>query len=205
MRHAALLLALAAAASETVPSAEPPAASTAPARPLRPVENPWALTYGFDRRGDRYGRVDYRLRWSFEDLKRLPREAERPARTVEETLRGVLQGARLDLYGVRVRPFRDLPLLPPLDAPALSASTAAAAGAPPPLARPRRRAIYSWERLYEDLEDSARREAERFMVREGFDRALPQHSGAAYDQKKALGTALLDLGRGALTDDPSSR
>jgi hypothetical protein len=192
-----LLSALAASGSETIPSSEPAAASTAPARPAAPLINPWELTYGVDRRGQRYGRLDYRLRWSFDDLKKAPRELEHPARGVEETMRGLLQGSRIDLYGVRVRPFRDLPLLPPLDAAAVTASSAAARGAAPAPAR-RRRSLYSWDRLYEDLEDSARRETERFLVREGFDRALPSHSGVPFDQKRALGSGLLDLGKEGL-------
>ncbi len=50
-------------------------------------------------------------------------------------------------------------------------------------------------RLYQDLEFSARRESERFLIREGFDHALPAHRGAPYSQKKALSDGLLEWGR----------
>lgn len=168
-----------------------PAASTAaaPSRPSPPPENPWSLSYGLDRRGAGYGRVDYRLRWSFEDL----REPSLTRFSAERTLRGVLQGSRVELYGLRVRPFPDLPLLPS-ESYAVAASSAPA-GTPAEGARPRPGA---WDRLYEDLERSARRETERFLIREGFDRALPAHRGAPFERKKALGEGLLDLGRGGL-------
>ena len=197
---AGLLLAPAPAAA-----AVEPARSTATARAPRPPENPWALTYGLDRRGDRYGRLDYRLRWSFDDLSERASEPLRaPGAPLEETVRGLMQGMGVELYGVRLRPFRDLALSAPLPRAELAASTAAASGAAPAPARERWLRLYSWERLYEDLESSARRETERFIVREGFDRSLPAYRAKPYDQKKALGAGLLDWGRGALTDMPST-
>lgn len=198
MTPAALLfLALGASAADV------PAYSSGPARQLPPPENPWSLSYGLDRRGSRYGRLDYRLRWSFSDLDSTLRDDERPreGRAAERTLRGLLQGSSLELYGVRMRLFRDLPLSPATEF-AVPASTANAGGRPP--ASPsRHRRHYTWDRLYKDLEDSARREAERFIVREGFDRALPAHKGAPFGQKKALGDGLLELGRGTLDDESS--
>lgn len=197
---AALLLACAPAA----PAAEP-AASTVTARGPRPLENPWALTYGLDRRGDRYGRLDYRLRWSFDDLTdETPEAPHAPGAPLEETVRGLMQGMGVELYGVRLRPFRDLALTAPLPRADFAASTAAAAGAAPPPPE-RRLRVYSWGRFYEDLETSARRETERFIVKEGFDRSLPAYRGKPYDQKKALGTGLLDWGRGAWTEEPAGR
>ena len=195
---AGLLLALApgAASSQAATST-----TTARARAPRPPENPWALTYGLDRRGDRYGRLDYRLRWSFSDLSGgEPEEARAPSAPIEETVRGLMQGMGVELYGVRLRPFRDLALSAPIARAELSTSSGAAAGAPSAPARERWLRLYSWDRLYEDLESSARRETERFIVKEGFDRSLPAYRAKPYDQKKALGTGFLDLGLGALKE-----
>ena len=184
---------------------EAPAPSTAPARQLPPPENPWSLSYGVDRRGARYGRLDYRLRWSFDDLSPAEREQERAreGHATERVWRGILQGSSLEVYGVRMRLFRDLSLQPTSDF-ALATSTTSAvepAAAPPP----RRRRLYSWDRFYQDLEDSGRREAERFMVKEGFDRTLPAHKAAPFGQKKALGEGLLELGRGAMNGEQPER
>lgn len=202
----ALLIASAAvlaAPSSSAAAAAEPSASTAPARsprPPRPPENPWTLTYGLDRRGDRYGRVDYRLRWSLRDFSGPGRAPDSGSGAVfEENVRGLMQGMGVEVYGVRLRPFRDLHLHVPRPA-AVSTAAASSPDAAPRAAR--RRPVYSWERLYEDLESSARRETERFIVREGFDRALPAHRSAPYDQKKALGSGLLDLGMGALAPSP---
>ena len=183
---------------------EAPATSTAPARQLPPLENPWSLSYGVDRRGNRYGRLDYRLRWSFDDLHRPAGEHEREGHTAERAWRGILQGSSLEVYGVRMRLFRDLPLRPDSDFALAPSTSAATAGTPAP-APPRRGRLYSWDRFYQDLEDSGRREAERFMVREGFDRALPAHKAAPYGQKKALGEGLLDLGLGAMNGETRER
>lgn len=185
----------------SVAAAEPPAVSTAAVRLAAPASNPWSLSYGIDRRGARYGNLDYRLRWSFADMLAAPRALERdfarPRRSAEQTFRGLLQGSRMELYGVRVRPFRDLPLLPPVTAYDAVASTSVE---PSPQTAPsaRRPRLYSWERLSEDLEASARRETERFLILEGFNRTLPMHRDAPYGNKKALGEGLLDLGRGVL-------
>lgn len=197
---ALLFLVLGAAAGEA------PATSTAPARLLPPLENPWSLSYGVDRRGNRYGRLDYRLRWSFDAPTPAEKELERAreGHATERAWRGILQGSSLEVYGVRMRLFRDLSLQPESDFALPSSTSAAVAGAPAP-ASPRRSRLYSWDRLYQDLEDSAQREAERFMVREGFDRALPAHKAAPYGQKKALGEGLLDLGRGAMNGEPRER
>lgn len=201
MTPAPLLLAgcLGAASAAALGAPDAPSVSSAApaARPVPPPENPWSLSYGWDRRGARHARLDYRLRWSLDDLREAPRElGERPSRAAEQALRGLLQGARLELYGMRVRPFRDLPLLPREDSRA-PASTAAAGGAAAAAPAPKRR-LYSLPRLYEGLEDSARRETERFLIREGFDLALPGHKDAPFSQKRALGEGLLDLGREGL-------
>jgi hypothetical protein len=97
-------------------SADEPAASTAPAPGrVEAFENPWSLNYGFDRRGQWYG-VDYRIRWDARDLFASPRKVRdnlvRPKDTAETVVYGLLSGASLDLYGVRVRPFRTLPPAP---------------------------------------------------------------------------------------------
>lgn len=193
-----VLLALASAAA-----AEPPAASTTTVRQAAPAQNPWAMSYGLDRRGARYGSLDYRLRWSFNDVlaatRALQRDFGRPRRSAEQTFRGLLQGSRLELYGVRVRPFRDLLLLPPVADFDVVASTSVAPS-PPAAPAARRRRYYSWERLYEDLEANGRREAERFLILEGFDRSLPMHRDAPFGSKKALGEGLLNLGRGVWQD-----
>ncbi|MEQ1919079.1 MAG: hypothetical protein ABL955_07760 [Elusimicrobiota bacterium] len=181
-----LLLSLGAGASE-------PVSSTASVRAPRPPENPWALTYGLDRRGDRYGRVDYRLRWSLEDLSGGRREhSSGPGVPFEATFRGLMKGMGVDVYGVRLRPFRDLALNAPLPAAYVATSTAAASGTAAPASAHGLR-LYSWERFYEDLESSAHREAEGFLVREGFNRALPAYRAAPYSQKRALGSGLLGL------------
>ncbi len=136
MTSALLWLALAAAPC----AAQAP--STAPARGAAEPVNPWSLAYGVDRRGDRYGRVEYRLRWSFDDLSPAPPGFDRAhaqrANFGELTMRGLLQSSRVELYGVMVRPFRDLPLTPREDAYVVATSTDAAAAAPPAPARRRR-------------------------------------------------------------------
>lgn len=198
---AGLLLAGPAAAAEPAPPA-----STATVRALKPPENPWALTYGLSRRGDRYGRLDYRLRWSFSDFSRSSLAEPRPlSAPIEETVRGLMKGMGVEVYGVRLRPFRDLALSAPSAPAGVASSTAAAAGVPSAPSRQSWLRLYSWDRLYEDLQTSAQRETERFIVKEGFDRSLPAYRAAPYDQKKALGTGLLELGRDALKDKGDGR
>ena len=202
----ALLAGTAASAEPTISTA--PARAPRATRATRAPENPWALSYGLDRRGDRFGRVDYSLRWSFRDLDLSGGSSEHPGSSgvpFEETVRGLMQGMRVEVYGVRLRPFRDLALSSPLPAVHFAASTATASGAAAPPAPVRRFRLYSWERFYDDLESSARRETERFIVREGFDRALPEHRATPYDEKRAFGSGLLGLGRGVLAEEPFSR
>lgn len=198
----AFLPVLAASSAEVAISTAPGQVRRTPRAPRAP-ENPWVLTYALDRRGDHSGRVNYHLRWGFGGDAGGGGGSSESALPLEEHLRGLIQGMRVDVYGVRLRPFRDLSLTAPLPAADFAASTVAAAGSP--AAPARRRPVYSWDRLYEDLQRSARRETERFIVREGFDRALPEHRAVPYEQKRALGFGLLDLGRGALSEEPDSR
>ncbi|MFI5345940.1 MAG: hypothetical protein ACHQ51_06155 [Elusimicrobiota bacterium] len=191
-----MLPALALIAAAFVAGAEP-AVSTAAARG-RPtmLENPWSLNYGYDRRGKRFG-LDYRIRWDANDLADSPRRVSEnlssPSDTAQSIAYGLLKGARFDLYGVSVRPFRELGGETPYDIPR---STAAAAGAPPPPARRLRLALDPLE----DLRRNGPREIQRALLREGFNLALPGNRNVPGWQKEAFGRSVLDAGR-AWSDD----
>ncbi len=175
-----------AAAPCRVQAAEPPAPSTAPvrARPAPPAENPWSLSYGVARSGERRGRVDYRLRFDFTR----PSSFRIPPHSVEGAVRGLLRGTQFEYHGLRVRPFRGVPLLR-TDAFAVAGATSTAP-VEPAAATPARR-FYSWERIYEEVRFNACREGERFLLREAFDRALPAYRDVSYGDKRALAEGVL--------------
>lgn len=173
-----------------------PALSTAAAAGRPPLlENPWSLNYGIDRRGKRYG-LDYRIRWDSDDLLRSPRAAREnlysPSETIQSIASGLLLGARLDLYGVRLRPFRDLS---PMASPALPASEGIAASTAPVTGTvvPRRPRL-ELDPLH-DLRRNGQRELQRFLLREGFNLALPGQRGAPSWQKESAARSVLDAGR----------
>jgi len=185
-----------------------PATSTA-AAPGRsaPVENPWSLNYGYDRRGKSYG-LDYRIRWDVRDLFESPQALRdnlvSPTDTAQSVAYGLLKGARVNFYGVSVRPFRDLPAapLPALPGGAgVTASTAAVAGAPP---APRDHRLRLALDPLADLRRNGPREVERFLLREGFDLMLPGNRGAPSWQKEAAARSVLDAGRLWSEDLPGS-
>ncbi|MDE2140868.1 MAG: hypothetical protein KGJ84_00480 [Elusimicrobia bacterium] len=184
-------------------AAAAPAASTATARGRpAPLENPWSLNYGLDRRGQRYG-LDYRVRWDVRDLFDSPRAAREnftnPADTVQSVAYGLLKGARLDIYGVRVRPFRETAPAPFVQSATESSSaTATALAAAPPASR---RLKLSLDPVG-DLRRNGPREIQGFLLREGFNLALPQNRSVPGWQKEAFGRGVLDAGR-AMSDDSS--
>ena len=176
-------------------SAAEPSVSTAPASGrATPLDNPWSLNYGFDRRGQRYG-LDYRIRWDLGDLAGSPRKVRdnlaSPTDTAESVVYGLLSGASLDLYGVRVRPFRSRSSAPrAMTQEGVAASTSAVSAATAPSLRPRLTLD-----PFGDLSRNGRREAESFILREGFDLAVPSQRGAPGWQKEAVSRSVLDAGR----------
>lgn len=155
------------------------------------VENPWFLHVRRSYR-DSSVAMNYQVRWDFSDLKRSPRELAvslaAPLKTLDSGLRGMLHSTRLDLYGVRVRPFRDFVRVePPAEEPAPSS------GATEPAAKPRRR--IDIDPLLDDARRDARREAKRFVITMIFDAALPQARGAPWWQKEAAAEDLVALTR----------
>lgn len=196
-----ILLPLALLAASLASGAEP-ASSTAPARGARElVQNPWSLNYGLDRRGRTYG-LDYRIRWDAGDLRGSTRAARRnfsrPSETAESIAYGLLIGARLNLYGVRVRPFRNM--APP--APAVEETDAAAASAAEASAAPPPRRLRLALDPFGDLRRNGPREVERFLLREGFDLAMPRERGVPSWQKEAVSRSVLAAGRSWSGEEP---
>ena len=172
----AVLLSLPAAAAER---------STAAARP---GDNPWAMEFRHDERGQSV-RLGYRIRWEPGDLVSRPRETmQRPVRTFAESLTDILQSSRLSFYGVHLKPFRrhETPADFAVDA------SSAPAPAPAPAAARRRALTLNLDRSIRDLRFSAEREAQRWLVREAFDQSLPDARGAPYWQKEAAVRSLED-------------
>jgi hypothetical protein len=172
-----------------------PAVSTAASRGRpQPLDNPWSLNYGYDRRGTRVG-LDYRIRFDADDLLDSPRKVSdnftSPSDTAQSIVYGLLKGARLNLYGVSVSPFRELSNAPVATPAAVDGSTTAAPGAPP---APGRRLRLSLDPLG-DIQRNGPREFQRALLREGFNLALPQNRGVPGWQKEAFGRSVLDAGR----------
>jgi len=199
---AASLSRAAASGPEEGAGAAPRASTAAAAGRAVSVENPWALSYDFDHRGQSYG-VDYRIRWDLSDLFKSPRTLRdnlaRPSSTAESVVYGLLSNARVRFYNVRLRPFRaqrPAPACAPQEGGGESSSATAAGAAPPPRPRPR----LTWDPL-EDLRRNARRDAERFLLRESFNLALPGERGAPAWQKEAAVRGVLELGRTVKEDE----
>ncbi|MBI4346190.1 MAG: hypothetical protein HY553_05005 [Elusimicrobia bacterium] len=144
------------------------------------AHNPWELhiRHGFRETGVT---MNYSVRWSFSDLKRPPR----PSAGGE--LRDIIRSVRLDLYGVKVKPFRDL-------ARAMPAASASAA-APVAAGAPARRARLELAPVVENLRRDARREAKTWLVTTLFDAAIPHASHAPRWQKHAVADDLVAAAR----------
>lgn len=158
---------------------------------IPPEHNPWSAVFGYDRRGRRVD-VNYRIRWDHKSIVRdILSVPLHPVDFVRSSVGGILQGSRVDLYGVRLRPFRDAPIYPresPTAVPASTATTTASSSAP----RGRR-----WLNLtpsIEDLQASGEREARRWVIRQAFDRSLPGSAGAPLWQKEAAVGSLREAG-----------
>lgn len=192
MSPAALVLLFALPAS-AVPETKAPSSTSVP---VAVEATPWSLGMGYYPREK--GRFDltYRMRWDLDDVIDSPRALGagllHPLGTLDSTFRGVLRGTRLDLYGLRVRPWKMLPRLQPAG-PAVAASSGAAPGAP--AAAPAPRPMFSFDPLLEDLRESARTAPQQWMIREGFDRAVPNSRGEHYGEKEAAARALFEGGR----------
>lgn len=198
MRAGSLAAALLLGAVGRAAEFELPASTSAHRERARPAplpENPWVLEFRQDER-DRAVRLDYRLRWDLGDLSQggsVPRPSPRSlGRGVGEGLLDILHASRLNLYGVRVRPFHSPPpAAEPAGAEGASApSTAAARGAAARRPRPR----LSLDAAWEDLRRSGREGARRWLIREAFDHAVPDAREAPYWQKEGAVRALRESG-----------
>lgn len=185
-----LLLASAALASSP-PLYEREVSTEAPSRALRsavPEPNPWSLELRQDER-ERALSLNYRIRWDAASLSlRGPGEAPRlaPAGSAFGAgVRDILRGSRLNLYGVRLRPFPDEPWEPPRPA-----SSGTAAGGAPPAGEPRVRWRLGAERAVDRLEENAALKAQRWLIEEAFSRALPRNRSAPYAHKESVYKAL---------------
>lgn len=178
------------------------ATSTAHARRAPEPEFPWSINYGIDRRGRRSVGFDYNVRWDpahlFETTDASRGRRTSPVEDLGDFALDLLGATRLNVYGVRIKPFRARESGPVPVAVAASTGTGQDARVPYYPA-PRRRSLVI-EPLA-DLRRNGRREAERFLVREGFDAALPRARGAPYWQKEAVSRGLLDAGR-SWSDEP---
>lgn len=178
-----------------VPAAALPDAPKAPASTSVPVAveaTPWSLGMGYYPREKGRFDITYRLRWDLDDLIDSPRALGagllHPMGTLDSTFRGVLRGTRLDLYGLRVRPWKMLPRLQPRG-PAVAASSGAAPGSLGPAPSPV--PMFNFNPLLEDIRESARTAPQRWMIRESFDRTVPSSRGQSYREKEAAGEFLI--------------
>lgn len=183
----ALLLVLPASA---VPETKAPASTSVP---VAVEATPWSVGMGYYPREKGRFDITYRLRWDLDDVIDSPRALGagilHPLGTLDSTFRGVLRGTRLDLYGLRVRPWKMLPRLQP-SGPAVAASSGTAQA--PPGAVPPPLPMFNFDPLLEDLRESARTAPQRWMIREGFDRAVPSSRGRGYSEKEAAGEFLIN-------------
>lgn len=141
---------------------------------------PWSFELGHDGRGSRVA-MSYRIRWDLSDVKAAPKRlasaARRPAAVLASQAKGLLHGVKLNLYGIRLRPFRR------------EAGPAAAGGAGAG------ESLTAGQRLLDRLHADARRELRSFLIRSVFDRSLPSAAGVPFRQKEALFAGLLDTTR----------
>ncbi|MBI4346189.1 MAG: hypothetical protein HY553_05000 [Elusimicrobia bacterium] len=141
---------------------------------------PWSFELGHDGRGSRVA-MSYRVRWDLSDVTAAPRRlaaaVRRPAAVLGGQAKGMLHGIKLNLYGIRLRPFRE------------QAAQAPSGGAGPGETQT------AGGRVLERLHADARRELRSFLIRSLFDRSLPAAAGAPYRQKEALFAGLVDSTR----------
>ncbi|OGR58101.1 MAG: hypothetical protein A2X36_12770 [Elusimicrobia bacterium GWA2_69_24] len=193
----ALLLAAAApgSAAETPPAAAPapstaavPAApSTATARTRGEGASPFNVSFWYDERGTRVN-LDYRLRWDFSDVRRLPGASmdalRSPIASLETLTWDLTRGASIGVYGVRIRPARMLVRQgPPAGTPGAGTVGAGVEADPSPWSS---RFKLSLTPVIQDIRRDLRSTIRRQLVTSGVDAALPQARGASRAQKEAL-------------------
>lgn len=157
--------------------------------------SPWSLNLSQDERGASVG-MSYRLRWDGDDFLRSPSavldKLRNPFRSADWTMRDLAEATRVDLYGLRVRPFRGLFADPRAYAPAGGAGGSGEASAP--LSGSERRKRWLAAEL-DELRRNAKSDARRWMIRTAFNEALPNASQAPQWQKEAVAGGLLDVSR----------
>ncbi|MBI5202868.1 MAG: hypothetical protein HY925_14850 [Elusimicrobia bacterium] len=153
-------------------------------------ENPWFLQISQSDRGSKFA-MNYRIRWDVSDLKRSPKKLATsliaPIKALDGGLRDILISTRLDVYGVVMRPFRDIVRIE---------RRAAPAGAVPALASSepaKAKSKIDLSPLLEDARRDARREAREWIVSSIFDAALPQAVSAPAWQKDAVARDLVAM------------
>lgn len=141
---------------------------------------PWSFELGHDGRGSRVA-MSYRVRWDLADVKAAPRRLasamRRPGAVLGAQAKGMLHGVKLNLYGIRLRPFREET--------GMAAAGSAGSG----------ESLTAGRHLLDRLHADARRELRSFLIRSVFDRSLPSAAGAPYRQKEALFAGLIDTTR----------
>ncbi len=166
-------------------------ALAAPAGATGVSESPWFLQISQSDRGSSVA-MNYHIRWDVSDLKRSPRalaaSLAAPFKAFDGGLRDILISTRLDVYGLRMRPFRDIVRLSPRAEPVATTAPAAASAGP---AKTRRK--LDLEPLLEDARRDARREARQWLITTLFDAALPHAIAAPTWQKDAVARDLVAM------------
>ncbi len=140
--------------------------------------------------------MTFQVRFDADDLRRTPRclaaSLLAPFKSMDTGMRGILSSTRVDLYGVRFKPFKDLTRKRPGGA---RSSGIVAAAAPSEPARPFSRRRLDMTVYLRDAERNGKREARRWIISTLFDAALPSASGAPRWQKETVARDLVDMTR----------
>ncbi|MBI5202867.1 MAG: hypothetical protein HY925_14845 [Elusimicrobia bacterium] len=168
--------------------------ASALAIPAHASDCPWFVELRHTRHSSSV-QLGYQIRFDSADLRQAPRRLlaglTAPFRTIDDGARSLLSGTRVNLYGLKFKPFKDLRRRRPGGA----RSSGIVASAPPPPAGASPRPKLDLAVYLEDARRDAKREARRWMIDTLFDAALPMARGAPWWQKEAVARDLVDMTR----------
>lgn len=153
-------------------------------------ENPLSLNLNFDRSGTGF-RLDYRIRWDSDSLRRLPQNLgagfRAPSRLFQGTGINLIRGTSVGVYGAHVRPTRlwDARGNGGSDSsPHATATEEEASSASVDPIQARRRLTLA--PVVEDIKQGLRNEVRRTIITTTFDYTIPQYRNRSFYEKDAV-------------------
>lgn len=149
-------------------------------------ENPLNLDFLYDQRGAQV-QVNYRLRWDFRDIPRVPGAVggflRSPVHSVVGTTRDLTHSAHLRFYGLRIKPSK---LIVWEEVRRESAASSGRGAAAPGDDVVERRSRLSLMPLFDDIRQNLPGDIRRQALTGAFDAAVPQARSLGYGDKKRV-------------------